>query len=143
MTGPIGPQTWGPHGWKFIHYITLAYPDKPTDDEKNNYKRFFESMAFVLPCSICSNHYTENLKLHPLNEETLSSRSKLVKWSIDMHNEVNKKNGKKVLSYEDAVHLITNKFGEKDIYDESSSNNFLLFFIIFIALITIAVIYKK
>ena len=35
------PDVWGPHGWKFIHYITLGYPEYPTQMQKDKYKAFF------------------------------------------------------------------------------------------------------
>ena len=32
-----GPDKWGPHGWKFIHYVTLGYPHKPSKSDKLKY----------------------------------------------------------------------------------------------------------
>ena len=29
----ITPEIWGPHGWKFMHYVTLGYPLYPTNGE--------------------------------------------------------------------------------------------------------------
>ena len=44
------PDVWGPHGWKFIHYITLGYPENPTQMQKDKYKAFFlllkDSLSF-------------------------------------------------------------------------------------------------
>ena len=37
----MDPEVWGPHGWYFLHSITLAYPDNPTDDDKTYHKNFF------------------------------------------------------------------------------------------------------
>ena len=37
----IIPKVWGPHGWKFIHYVTLGYPEKPNNAQKERYKAFF------------------------------------------------------------------------------------------------------
>ena len=34
----ITPQEWGPHGWKFIHYVSLGYPENPTEEDKHKYK---------------------------------------------------------------------------------------------------------
>ena len=34
----IGPDSWGPHGWKFIHYVALNYPNNPNLQIKQNYK---------------------------------------------------------------------------------------------------------
>ena len=84
-----GPNVWGPHGWKFIHYITLGYPDNPTDEDKKTYYNFFTILNKVVPCPICGNHYKQNLIKHPLDSDALSSKMKLIAWGIAMHNEVN------------------------------------------------------
>jgi hypothetical protein len=106
----IGPDEWGVHGWKFIHHIALGYPNEPTDNDKNNYKSFFLLIGDVLPCYICSNHYKQNLLTHPLTDNVLSNKINLINWTIDMHNEVNKINGKKIYSYNEAINLIKNNY---------------------------------
>jgi hypothetical protein len=98
-----GPNVWGPHGWKFIHYITLGYPNNPTEKDKERYYNFFHALKFVIPCSICGAHFRENLEKNPINDEVLSSKEKLINWGIQMHNLVNKKNGKKVYTYEEGL----------------------------------------
>ena len=45
-----GPDVWGPHGWKFIHYVTLGYPDKPTKEDKNmGYRGKPQDSSFCIP----------------------------------------------------------------------------------------------
>lgn len=102
----ITPEVWGPHGWKFIHYVTLAYPENPTPSQKEKYKAFLILLKDVLPCSLCANHYGENLQLHPLTDEVLSSKENLVKWGIEIHNTVNKSKNKPILKYIDARRFI-------------------------------------
>ncbi len=101
-----GPNVWGPYGWKFIHYITLGYSPKPTEEQKKIYYDFFILLAKVLPCSICGNHFTENMKLTPLTSEVLSNRENLVKWGIEMHNHVNKMHNKKIYTFEEGLNEI-------------------------------------
>jgi hypothetical protein len=117
----ITPDVWGPVGWKFIHFIALAYPQNPTDEQKLHYKTFFESIHNVLPCIICSNNYKKHLEELPLNDETLKNKEALLRWSIDMHNKVNRENNKPVLSYEDAINLMLNNFNNND--DDNNLNN--------------------
>jgi len=109
----IDSTVWGPHGWKFIHMVALGYPLHPTDEQKKNYKKFFLSIANVLPCIICSNHYSENLIKYPLTDEVLKNKTNLLHWTIDMHNEVNKMNNSKVYSYEEALKSIRNNYNDK------------------------------
>jgi hypothetical protein len=101
-----GPEQWGPHGWKFIHYITLGYPDKPTKEDKNKYKNFFLSLADVIPCILCKNNYIRHLKIYPLTDYVLKTRVNLMAWGIKMHNLVNMENNKKEYSVKDGIKMI-------------------------------------
>ena len=173
----IGPDTWGPHGWKFIHFLALAYPNEPTDEQKKNYKTFFEALQPVLPCSLCANNYKRHITTElPITESVLKDKESFVKWSIDMHNLVNKETGKLPLSYEDALELIYNNFESKQVKldkqitpsasippvsktkdtnidfkkskvseddDSNSFGYFSFWLLIFVILVTIAIVYKK
>ena len=167
----ITPNVWGPHGWKFIHYITLGYPENPTQIQKDKFQAFFILLKDVLPCAVCANHYKENLQHYPLTEQILNSREKFIKWGIDIHNNVNKSNKKPILDYTTAYNMINtdseckpvkqielfNIIDKKDniidkknnIIDkkdkESINNNIMVYKLIglFIFLISIALIYKK
>ena len=101
-----GPEQWGPHGWKFIHFITLGYPDKPTKEDKNRYKNFFLSLADVIPCILCKNNYIRHLKIYPLTDYVLKTRINLMAWGIKMHNLVNMENNKKEYSVKDGIKMI-------------------------------------
>jgi len=107
---PLYPKDWGPYGWKFMHVVALAYPSSPTDEEKEDYKTFFTIIKKVLPCHLCSEHYSENLIKYPLTDTVLSSRDNLLKWTIDMHNSVNEANNTKIYDYDSAIALIKNNF---------------------------------
>lgn len=139
----LSPNIWGPHGWKFIHYVTLAYPiNNPDDETKKNYKNFFTMLQFVLPCKVCANHYAENLNKMPLTDEVLSSRENLVKWAIDIHNIVNVSKNKPIMKYEEALKAIGTDEQCKENIVTSNNNIYYLLLIVF-ALICIAVVYKK
>ena len=106
----LGPDIWGPHGWKFFHFVALGYSNNPSNEDKINFKNFFTMIPKILPCSICSNHYNENLKKHPITDNVLSNRTNLLNWTIDMHNEVNILNNKKAISYEEGLNLVVNNY---------------------------------
>ncbi len=101
-----GPDIWGPHGWKFIHYITLGYPDNPTEEDKKTYYNFFILLADVIPCSICATHFKQHLEITPLDDEALKNKESLMTWGIKMHNHVNAKNGKKIYSIKEGINAI-------------------------------------
>lgn len=102
----IRPDTWGPVVWHALHYITLGYPNNPSEDKKQKYKMFFSLLGDVLPCSVCANHFNENLVKMPLSDEVLKNKESLIKWLIDFHNIVNEMNKKPIIKYEDARQLI-------------------------------------
>jgi hypothetical protein len=69
--------------------VALGYPKNPNYTEKKCAKEFYESLAYLIPCSICREHYKNHLISHPLTPY-LDSRKDLLKWTIDIHNSVNK-----------------------------------------------------
>lgn len=102
----VGPDRFGPSLWQGLHYISLGYPEKPTEEQKQKYKAFFLLLKDTLPCSLCANHYSDNLKKMPINDEVLETRENLVKWLIEFHNVVNEMKGKEVLEYKIARQMI-------------------------------------
>ena len=85
----IPPDVWGPFFWHTIHITALGYPTNPSYAHKKAAKEFFESLRFLLPCPICSEHYIAHLEKYPISPH-LDRRSDLFRWTILLHNEVNK-----------------------------------------------------
>lgn len=83
------PSVWGPFFWHTIHIVALGYPKNPTYTDKKCAKEFYESLAYLLPCNICRQHYKDHLIKNPLTP-FLDSRTDLIKWTVDIHNAVNK-----------------------------------------------------
>ncbi len=97
----MDPSIWGESAWFYLHTVTLSYPEKPTKQDKLDMYNFFKHLK--LPCIKCQVNYKKHLKKHPITEKVLSKRERLVKWLIDIHNEVNIETGKKIMSYEEAI----------------------------------------
>jgi hypothetical protein len=135
----ISPNIWGSSGWNFLHYITFTYPNEPTEEDKDTYLNFFKFVGKVLPCKNCRINYEKHQEKYPLNDIVLYNKENLIKWLIDIHNEVNLMNGKKVLSYDE---VINNYFGKnnKKIYKLNKKSMILLF--IFIVIIILCLILK-
>lgn len=162
----LGPNIWGPHLWKALHMISVGYPNEPNDYQKQHYKSFLENFYQVIPCSICSNNYKRHLEELPITDDVMKNRQNLSKWVIDIHNIVNKEQGKNVIEPDDALLLIFNNFNNPqeyiaksknvpnaDLVSKNEQNNIikmfstsyslcLLILILFI-LVSIAIIYKK
>jgi len=82
--------------------VALGYPKTPSYTDKKCAKEFYESLAYLIPCSICREHYRKHLTEHPITT-FLDSRTDLIKWTIMIHNKVNKMLGKVEWSLEEVL----------------------------------------
>ena len=85
----LPPSSWGPFFWHTMHIVALGYPLKPTYGHKKAAKEFFESLRILIPCPICKDHYNQHLEKYPLTPH-LDRRTDLFRWTILLHNQVNK-----------------------------------------------------
>lgn len=88
-------KIWGPALWTGLHSIAFGFPVKPTETDKKNYKTFFESLQYVLPCSYCRISYGEFIKTEDtlIDDKIFENRNELTKWLYNLHNRVNSKLG--------------------------------------------------
>lgn len=89
-------KIWGQCAWEFFHSVTFGYPLEPTIEEKQQYKNFFISIGYVLPCKYCRDSYTEFIMSDEnviLKDSDLENRETLTKWAYRLHERVNKKLG--------------------------------------------------
>jgi hypothetical protein len=84
----ISPDVWGPSLWHFIHVFTFSYPERPSMDEQMNARRFFETLATILPCENCREHTKLYLRQHP---PQVLSRDALIQYAYNFHLAVNKR----------------------------------------------------
>jgi len=93
----VSPKLWGKEGWRFIHFVAITYdPSK-----KEEFLTFFQNLPKILPCPVCGKHFKENMAKMPPRME---SNQTLFEWTVDMHNLVNKENGKKIYTYDQAYY---------------------------------------
>ena len=129
----IKPEFWGPSAWKFMHYISLGYPINPSENDKLNYKNFYYSLQYILPCEKCQINYRKNILENPI-DNFLKDRESLTKWVIDIHNKVNLETNKSIYDYEEAISLYKN---------HTNTNDYLLKIILFIIFIIILYLFIK
>jgi len=109
----LPPSVWGPYFWLTIHTVALAYPKEPSYSDKKSAKEFFESLQFLLPCPVCREHLKDHLRKKPLTPH-LDRRDDLFKWTVDLHNEVNKSLNKPELNEVEALAYI-NRIGMRNV----------------------------
>jgi len=120
---------WGPQAWSFIHYVALAYPDNPTEEDKKYYKNFYVNLQNVLPCKTCASNYKKNIDKKSV-DPALSGKEELFKWTIDIHNMVNIELDKRKYSYEE----VFNEYFKDTSNDKNDIIIKLACFILFILL---------
>ena len=72
-------------------------------DNTAQYERFYRSLAYVLPCPICSVHYMDFMKNNP---PVFHSRMEALRWTIKAHNHTNIVTGAKVLTEAEGLDAI-------------------------------------
>jgi hypothetical protein len=89
----LSVNCWGATAWHFLHSVAMGYPETLSNSPddlliKQNYKQFFESLEFILPCEWCKIHFKQNIQTLPI-DGYLDSRYNLSLWLYDFHNLVN------------------------------------------------------
>lgn len=91
---------WGPSLWHSLHTISFNYPNKPTEQEKKNYRRFILQLEHVLPCKYCRINLKKNFQAVPLKMCHMKNRYTFSYYIYRLHEHINKMLGKKSgLSY--------------------------------------------
>jgi len=94
-----GKEKWGPKAWHLLHSFSINENFKISENKKHNYYIFYTSFIYVLPCIICSEHYSDIIyNLNPLEEKKIT-RIYLKKWVFNTHNIVNSIINKPIYSY--------------------------------------------
>lgn len=134
----MDPEIWGPNAWVLLHTITLVYPHKPTNNDKQIYKNFFTNLYKILPCDWCSHNYKIHLNKYPI-DNYLNSKKNIVQWLINIHNETNKTLNKNIyFTYDNFI----TKY--KEIYKQNNTSNYqILLLLIILIIVFILIKYYK
>ena len=93
---------WGPNLWRAMHAITFAYPKRPRERHRRAVRRFLGSLPDLLPCRNCGDHFRRELRRFPLRAH---SRKALSRWMVDVHNRVNARLRKPIITYREAEEI--------------------------------------
>lgn len=85
----VSPLIWGPACWKMLHMMAAAYPETPTDIDKENAYNYFLALGGMLPCEFCKKHYRTTLSALNFNMNVFDSQETLFRFVFDLHNAVN------------------------------------------------------
>lgn len=110
----LEPTKWGPSTWASIHLICLGAPEV-FGNEQLSYRKYFESLPYVLPCEKCRSHLLAHLEKHPMDSALSGGRSTLFAWSVELHNIVNRSLGKPEMTVDDALKKWTSFTGNYEV----------------------------
>jgi hypothetical protein len=100
------PAVWGTGTWTVVHTAALVYSEPYTGNELENYEKamtdWFMSLPYVLPCRSCGQHCYAYVHTHPPPVKGTVGTRALFDWTVDFHNSVNERTGKRVISKEEA-----------------------------------------
>ena len=103
----MDPSIWGPPLWKFLHLVSIHYPHNPDKLDKTQHKQFLTSLNHILPCPVCADHY-KNYMTNEKIDLALKGKKNYMKLIWNLHNDVNARNGTKILKYEEFIRLYKN-----------------------------------
>lgn len=89
--------------WYNLHWLSINYPLNPSPEQINQVNKLVEIMQTPngISCSKCRNHFKLWVKNNPISEHN-NDKISLFKYFVDCHNDVNKRNKKKVWSLDEA-----------------------------------------
>lgn len=94
-TGAVGTGYQGQEKWRELHIYSLT--ERPTGTAR---AAWLANFANSLPCGDCKISWRELTRRKPLPLN--ATDAEFFKWTVDRHNDVNVKLGKRVLSLEEA-----------------------------------------
>jgi hypothetical protein len=115
----IPPSKWGPHFWMTLHIACLGCQDAKVLAD------FVEGYKEIIPCLSCREHFEQVLVENPVPEA-----DDLFKWSVNVHNIVNKRLGKPEVSHEAALANIVSSDDAAPKFDFKIALIVLLLFVI-------------
>lgn len=90
---------WGPLGWMTLHSVACAYPENPTQSEKDLMTTWLDMFRDTITCAYCKGHFTEMLaKYRSQFPGMLMNRHEFVMFTFRAHNAVNRRLNKPLYS---------------------------------------------
>jgi len=107
----LDASIWGSSYWFFIHTLTFTYPINPTTTIKKKYYDFLNNFYLFIPNKQMSKYYEETLIEYPI-KPYLDRKDDLIKWGWYIHNKINQKLNKPILSLSDFYGIYYHKYNE-------------------------------
>lgn len=98
--------TWAHHLWHYLHTFPKYYAINASPLTQERTLRYLESLAVTLPCVTCYDHYMNFLERNREKVRlAVTGRDKLFAFFVDLHNDVNRRTNKPIMSLAQARKL--------------------------------------
>ena len=105
MEGSVAKDVWGPSLWSAMHSLSFSYPAacEAACPERAAMFDFLKALKVLIPCEECKAHYSEwfNDKVGSKASRVLAGRDDLSRSLVSLHNEVNARENKASVAYDD------------------------------------------
>lgn len=91
-------ETLGFSTWLLLHTTFENYPQDPRAEDKETMRLFLDNFSKLYPCERCLDHLQEYVSKYPPD---LTNRNSLTRWGWTLHNNVNARINKPLMSWED------------------------------------------
>jgi hypothetical protein len=141
----LDSNVWGPHYWFFLHTISMCYPNRPNSNTKKKYYDFIHNFYLFIPIESMSSYFSKLLDEYPVTPY-LDSKDSFIRWMHFIHNKINEKIEKPIISLEKFYADYYEAYKPKDLkmreYNKLKGK-LIYFFILFIIVFTIYYFYNK
>jgi preprotein translocase subunit SecG len=110
--GAYPDSVWGPAKWTALQSEILSLPEEIDQHEFCTFKTYLALNARYLPCTNCSRHFAEHLANMP-NTREMRTRAGLLRWLTDVHNDVNRRKHRELLTHQQIVAVLNDKAAQK------------------------------
>jgi hypothetical protein len=109
----LDPKIWGPNYWFFLHTLAMTYPIHPNAVTKKKYYEFIQNLPLFIPVEKISKEFEILINKYPITPY-LDNRNSFVKWMHFIHNKINTKIEKPVLTFNDFLIKYYNAYKSKN-----------------------------
>lgn len=101
------PTVFGPPTWAYLHISTAYLPENLNPVVAAQVRNTLYALPVMIPCETCSLHSGNYMTTNKERIESLKTGSDFFSFTVDLHNFVNKRLGKKVVSVAEARKMWT------------------------------------
>ena len=133
-------EIWGPHYWFVLHTIALNYPKNPNNVTKRKYYDLISNLPLFIPNQDISDEFVILLNKYPVIPY-LDNNNTFSKWVHFIHNRINEKLNKPIISYNEFLMNYENLYKTKVEINVEKYKKKQFYYILLLLLLIILIIY--